>query len=241
MKNEGTENTKLLLTSAGIISILLGVLPLAGFQLLGKYGYPELIRESPKVILESIYQARNVIPYLYYAGVGGAGLCVIFLSILMGIILNNAGEKTLSELGKYCGIINGLCLYGGILRWTFLFPKLAEFRALGTYDTETIDLVFKSFNTYVGDTIAEHVGFTFMFLWVLFFSIALIKTKVITKWLGFSGIGLCLLVLYGNLEFFGVPGAFIANRLAAELVAVWAMLLGINLILKRNTAFSDKP
>jgi hypothetical protein len=236
VKTEGVANSKTLFLATGILAIVTGALPFTGFMLMGQYGYPELIRESPQVILSSLYQARSVLPYLYYAGVGGAGLGIIFLAILLGKILAKAGETTFGELGKYCGMINGLCLYGGILRWTFLFPKLAEFRIEGSYDANAIDLVFKSFNTYVGDTIAEHVGFTFMFLWILFFCIAILKTGLLNRWIAIVGMALGALVLYGNTEFFGAPGAFMANRLSADLVALWIVALGIVLIAKRNRA-----
>lgn len=235
MSRTSIEHHRGLFVAAGITSILAGLLPAIGFQLLGNYGYPELIRETPQVILGTIYDTGNALPYLYYIGIGGAGIGIFFVALLLGKIFQLAGDDTWGYLGKYCAMVDGLCLYGGIIRWTFLFPMLARFRAEGAYDTKTVDLVFEAFSTYVGDTIAEHVGFTFMFLWVLFFSIAILKTGVLNRWLAVVGVALSLLVLYGNLEFFGAPGAFWANREGADWVALWAIALGVNLLWRRNT------
>jgi hypothetical protein len=234
MSKTSTGPNRSLFIAAGAVSILAGTLPVIGFQLLGNYGYPELIRETPQVILGTIHETGNALPYLYYIGVGGAGIGIFFLALLLEKIFHLAGDDTWGYLGKYCAMVNGLCLYGGIIRWTFLFPLLARFRVEGIYDTRSVDLVFEAFSTYVGDSIAEHVGFTFMFFWVLFFSIAILKTRVLNKWLGLAGIFLSIVIFYGNLEFFGAPGAFWANRNGAEWVPLWAIALGVNLIWIRN-------
>ncbi len=234
-------NNKSLFIISGIMSIAGGMLATVGFLLLGKYfGYPEIIRETPQIILEKLYETRNIVPYLYYIGVGGAGICIFFLSLLLRKIFQLAGDDIWSYLGKYCGMVVGICLYAGIIRYTFLFPLLAKLRVEGIYDPKTIDLVFEAFNTYVGDSIAEHVQFTFMFFWLLFFSIAILKTRIINKWIAILGIILSIIIFYGNLEFFGVPGAFLANRQGADFVALWVIALGINLIWIRNIKLNDK-
>jgi hypothetical protein len=234
MRSSSTDSTKALFVAAGAIAIITGILPMAGTILLSGFGYPEIIRETPQVILTRLYEMRATVPYLYYMGIGGAGLGVFFLTVLLSRIFQAAGDSTWGQLGKYCGMVNGLCLYGGIIRWTFLFPALAELRTGGGADPRTVDVVFKAFNTYVGDSIAEHVGFTFMALWLAFMSLAILKTKIVNKWMGISGLILGLVVMYGNLEFFGLPGAFAVNRTCVELVPLWAMALGVHLIWIRD-------
>jgi hypothetical protein len=228
-------NRKSLFCVAGILSIAAGLVATIGFLLLSKYfGYPEIIREAPQVILSKLHETRHSVPFLYYIGIGGAGLCIFFLSFLLSKIFQLAGDDLWSTLSKYCGMVVGFCLYAGIIRYTFLFPLLAQYRFEGIYDPETIDLIFDAFNTYIGDSIAEHVQFTFMFFWLLFISLSILKTRIINKWIAILGIILSIIILYGNLEFFGVPGAFWANRQGADFVALWVIALGINLLLIRN-------
>lgn len=230
---------KTLCVVAGILSISVGMVVTIGFVLLGRYfGYPEIIRESPQIILAKLYETRHVVPYLYYAGVGGGGICIFFLSLFLRKIFQLAGEELWSDVGQYCGMIVGICLYAGIIRYTFLFPLLARFRVEGAYDPNTIDLVFEAFNTYIGDSVAEHVQFTFMFFWLLFFSIAILKTRILNSWLAIGGIILSIIIFYGNLEFFGAPGAFWANRQGADFVALWTLALGVNLLWVRNRAIT---
>jgi hypothetical protein len=234
MRISSVNSSKNLFVAAGIMAILTGFLPIAGTLLLTGFGYPDIIRETPELILTRLHEARATVPYLYYAGIGGAGLGALFLTFLMSEILGKAGGGLWGRLGKLCGAVDGLCLYAGILRWTFLFPSLAAMRAEGAYDSRTIDLVFKAFNTYVGDTVAEHVGFTFMFLWMVFICVGMLKTGKFAKWIPVSGLAASAVVLYGNLEFFGAPGAFAVNRAAAEIAAAWLIAFGVYLILKRG-------
>lgn len=225
-----------LFVGTGIVSIFIGVVASVGFFVLGKvFGYPEIIRETPSVILGRLYKMRSSVPYLYYIGVGGAGLGIFFLSLLLRKILLLAGEDFWGYLGKNSGMIVGVLLYAGIIRWTFLFPMLALLRVEGTYDPQLIDLVFEAFNTYVGDSVAEHVQFTFMFFWLMGFCVAMLKTKIVSKWIAVSGLVIGAIILYGNLEFFGLPGAFWANRKGSDFVGLWTIALGVNLILGRKT------
>jgi hypothetical protein len=223
---------KNLMRVTGFLMVFGGCIAMIGFIILGPvFGYPEIIRAEPSVLLKKLHEQRHLVPYLYYIGVGGAGLCLLFASILFRKILRQAGEDLWSELGQFCGMISGLLLYAGIIRYTFLFPFLAEQRASGKYPSETVDLVFMAFNKYVGDSIAEHVQFTFTSLMFVFFGIAILKTKVVNKWIGWFGIIVSAILIYGNTEMFGVSSAFIFNRIGADLIGVWTIAVGINLLI----------
>ncbi len=227
-----THKNSALFRATGLFAITGGLIAVLGFLALKPtFGYPEIIRESPEVLLNKLYEQRHIVPYLYYAGVGGGGVCIFFFSILIRRIFQQSGEDLWSHLGHFCGIITGVLLYTGIIRYTFLFPLLAEFRVTGVYPPEMVDLVFKAFNTYVGDSIAEHVQFTFTSLMLIFFGISILKTQVIKKWIGIFGIFTAGILVYGNLEPFGAPGAFMFNRIGADLIAVWLICAGINLLL----------
>ncbi len=227
---------KPLFSAAGIIAVSGGVVIIAGVTALKFiFGYPDIIRAEPAVILERLYGNINTVPYLYYIGVGGAGICILMFSILFEKILNNAGEEVWSALGKVCGIITGILLYAGIIRYSILFPRLAVMRHSGMYNTETIDLIFKSMNSYIGDSLAEHVQFTFTSFMMLFFGISIIRTKIISKWIAVFAFITMGVMIIGNLEQFGVKFAFIFNRTGAKMLAAWLIVTGAALLLKKDT------
>jgi len=217
--------------AAGILAICGGMVVIAGFTALKfVFGYPEIIRAEPGVILERLYTTRHVVPYLFYAGVGGAGICILLFSVLFEKILRNAGEEVWSSLGKICGIIAGVLLYAGIIRYSILFPKLAMIRHSGEYSKETIDLVFLAMNTYIGFSIAEHVQFIFSSFTLLFFGISVLRTRIVSRWIAIFGFVTLPILIIGNFEQFGMNYAFIFNRIGAMMLAAWFIIIGALLL-----------
>ena len=227
------KNQKLLLGLSGLLAVLGGTVIITGVTALKHFfGYPDIIRADPVTILEKLYSTSHIVPYLYYFGVGGAGLCLTLFAASFGKTLNNSGEEIFSSLGKICGITAGILLYAGIVRYSFLFPRLAEMRHSGLYNAETIELIFKSMNTYIGDSIAEHVQFTFTSLMFIFFGLSIRKTDVLPKWTAYLGFIIAAVIIIGNLEQFGFKFAFIFNRTGAKLLALWLLSSGIILLYK---------
>jgi len=227
---------------AGTFACLGGVVIIAGVTALKYFfGYPEIIRAEPGLILERLHQTRNIVPYLYYVGVGGAGVCLALFSVVFEKLLSRLGEETLSALGKVCGIAAGVLLYAGIIRYSILFPRLAAMRHSGDFNNETIDLVFKAMNTYIGDSIAEHVQFTFTSLMLLFFNLAILRTKVVPRPIAWFGLVTVAVLLIGNLEQFGVSSAFIFNRTGAKMLAAWLLATGAALLVRRKRLSDVQP
>lgn len=220
-----------LFRATGVLSILGGAMALIGFILLKlTFGYPEIIRAQPGVLLGRLHQTRHIVPYLYYVGIGGAGVCILFFSSLFARILKNNGEEVYSSLGKVCGIITGILLYAGIIRYSILFPKLALLRETTNINKETIDLVFTAMNTYIGESLAEHVQFTFTSFMLLFFGLSNLKAKIVSKWISYLGILTMIVLLIGNLEPFGMDFAFKFNRIGGAMIAIWLIAVGGGLL-----------
>lgn len=216
---------------AGIVSICAGLLVILCVAGLKHYfGYPEIIREEPGIIMERLLKAKSTVPYLYYFGVGGFGITVFFFSILFSQSLSESGEKIWSGLGRVCGIVSGVLLYVGIIRYSILFPKLAQLRESGEYSADSIDLVFITMNTYVGESVAEHSQFLFTALMLIFFAVSAMKIRVLPKWLCLISILIGIIDLIGNLEHFGFSFAFMFNRTGPMLLSIWMIITGVILI-----------
>lgn len=228
------DHKKTLFSAAGGIAVCGGVCIVCGVAALKHFfGYPDIIRAEPAVIMQRLHATRHIVPYLYYFGVGGAGLCLFLFSLLFGKILHDAGEEIWSLLGKACGIVAGVLLYVGIIRYSILFPHLASMRESGVYNNEMIDLIFNAMNTYVGESVAEHAQFTFSALMFLFFGVSILKTKALPRWIGWFALATTAVILIGNLEHFGLKFAFIFNRTAAKMLALWLLSAGTALLFMR--------
>ena len=229
--------TRKLQLSTGALAAVSGSLFFIGFLLLKThFGYPDMIRAAPSVLLPKLHEQRHLVPYIYYVGVGIGGLCLFFFSLLARRLFEEGGENTWSYLASRCGMISGLLLYAGIIRYTFLFPYLAEQREVGAYDTQTIDLVFQAANIYIGNSLAEHVEFTFTFFMLLFFNLANLQARLAQTWVSAVGFIAAAFILYGNSEFlFSLPGAFMCNRIGSAALAIWLIVFGVSLV-RRATA-----
>jgi hypothetical protein len=224
--------TRRLQISTGALAAMSGTLFFVGFLLLKTYfGYPDMIRAAPDVLLPKLHEQRHLVPYLYYVGVGIGGLCLFFFSLLARRLFAECGEDIWSYLASRCGMISGLLLYAGIIRYTFLFPYLAEQRAAGVYDPNTVDLVFQAANIYIGNSLAEHVEFTFTFFMLLFFNLANLKARLAQTWVSIVGFIAAAFIFYGNSEFlFALPGAFASNRIGSAALAVWLIAFGVSVV-----------
>ena len=221
------------LIAAGIVAVTGAAVIIAGVTALKHvFGYPDIIRAKPEVIMERLAATAHVTPYLYYFGVGGAGLCIFIFSILFARLMAKNGEDLFSAVGKGAGMVGGTLLYAGIIRYSILFPRLASLRESGAYDRGSIDLVFYSLNSYIGDSIAEHAQFTFTAIMILCFGIAIIRTKIVSRWAAVFGFLTVPVIIIGNLEQFGVKAAFIFNRTGAKMLALWLLAVGVLLIMK---------
>ncbi|MBN2531205.1 MAG: DUF4386 family protein [Deltaproteobacteria bacterium] len=223
-----SEKQTLIVTA--VMSIVTALLMGTCFGMLGAFfGYPEIIRETPQVLLTRLYEQRHIVPYLYY-GLGIAGVLIVFTALLIHESIRIFGGSIFSVMGRVSGVIVGVLLFTGILRYVVLFPYLADQYMNGNSEKETLILVFQSFQYHVGVCVTEHAMFFFLSLMLVFFSVALLKTGRLGRWTAIFGIATAVLLFYGNFELFDVPYAFSVNRLASKLSGVWLIFLGITII-----------
>ncbi len=79
----------------------------------------------------------------------------------------------------------------GLIRWPFLVPYLARV-AVGPGGPparrEAVDVVFQSFNRYLGVGVGEHLGYALTGAWSVLAGVALTQTSAVPEWLGIPGI-----------------------------------------------------
>ena len=102
---------------------------------------------------------------------------------------------------------------------------------------DAVDVVFQTFNRYLGVAVGEHLGYLFTGLWTALAGVALIQSDVLHRLFGVVGLLLAPLFVVGSLEFVG-PFEVRGWKLAGTLVplayigwSVWLLALGIGLLL----------
>ena len=91
------------------------------------------------------------------------------------------GTPILLAVATTVGVLAAAVQFLGLIRWPFLVPYLA--RAAAEPDAsparlEAVDVVFQSFNRYLGVAVGEHLGYLLTGTWTLLMGVALTQTTV---------------------------------------------------------------
>lgn len=221
----------MIITSAAILSLVSSlVICTSILGLVFTFGYPKIIRKKPSVILNKLYERRKSVPYFYYL-FGFAGFVLVFASIMIGKVEEMSGEVLFSQCGKVCGIIYGVLLFVGITRYTKLFPEIAKMKAEHSIDDKEADILFKALNSYIGETVTEHIAFIFLSAMIFCVSLSALISGCVASFISYSGIVIAVGLAIGNLEFLGFKKVFVVNRIFSSLGGIWLFIFGIGLLI----------
>ena len=106
--------------------------------------------------------------------------------------------------------------------------RVAAEAAPGSARADAVDVVFQSFNRYLGVAVGEHLGYAFTGVWSILAGIALLDSSAVAAWLGIAGIALGPLFVLCSLEFVGRdedPGWTLAETLTPLTYVAWSLWL----------------
>lgn len=217
-------------TVAGILAILSALCIMGSMiGLMFSFGYPKIIREHPITILKRMQCKKTEIPLLFYLfGIGG--FLVVQTSIALCFTEQSKGELIWSNFAYINGIIYGVLLFAGILRYTKTFPLLSSQMLNKQISEAEAGQLYKILNTYIGETITEHVAFVFLSFMIFCNSFSLLSMNFTADWISIFGLIVAIGLFVGNLEFLGIKKLFVVNRVFSSLSAVWFLLLGVCLL-----------
>jgi hypothetical protein len=164
---------------------------------------------------------------------------LIPLAVLVARALDDA-NGTLLIVGATVGVLAGLVQLLGLIRWPFLVPYLARVDAdpdATPAQREAVDVVFQSFNRYLGVAVGEHLGYLLTGTWTILVGAAFTQTTVAPGWIGIPGIVIGAVLALCSLEFVG-PAEHDGWKLAATLTpftyiawSLWLVTCGLALLL----------
>lgn len=222
----------------GSLFILFGLITLAAFQLLiMNFEYPDILRKGIGYTLTKYNEGGASLQLLWY-GMTFGSLCMIIAAPLLHVYLkerNIVQATTIATFAFSAGLFNTL----GFIRWVFMLPALAQtYNNSKTSQTtkEAIEVVFNAFHLYAGFSIGEHLGFLFLGLFGIVFSIVILKHKLFGAWLAWLGIIGASGTLIGMLEGAGLQQAAIAAQIGSTLQILWVILVGVMMLRPQHSA-----
>jgi hypothetical protein len=224
--------------AAGLLLIALPIAFNAAFAALAvKFGYPDILRHPTEEVLGRFRDGGFSLVLIWW-GFAMTAVLLAPLAVLVSGALPGA-DSVLLGVGTTVGVLAALVQFLGLIRWPFLVPYLA--RAAAEPDAtaarkEAIDIVFQSFNRYLGVAVGEHLGFLLTGAWSILVGSAVIQDAQLPVWLGIAGIAIGAVLVLCSLEFVG-PFEPKGWKLAATLTPItyfvwslWLIATGIALL-----------
>ena len=222
-------------------SILLIALPVAfnaAFAALAaKFDYPDILRKPTAEILDRFRRGGAGLVTLWWSFAMTAVLFVP-LAILLPSALDEADPAVLA-LSVGIGVLAGTVQFLGLIRWAFMVPYLARAYHADDANAETraaIDVVFQSFNRYLGVAVGEHLGYLLTGAWSVLVGVALLQQGTVLPAVGVAGVvigiilALCALEFVGPFEEKGWRLAGIATPFVYIAWSLWLIVTGIVLL-----------
>jgi hypothetical protein len=205
--------------------------------LASRFDYPDILRRPTTEVLERFRQGGTSLVMIWWAF---AMTAVLFAPLVVLVSATLAGaDATLLVLATTVGVVAAAVQFLGLIRWPFLVPYLARESAglpAGSSRSEAIDVVFQSFNRYLGVAVGEHLGFALTGIWSVLAGAAMVQSDALASWLGVAGIIVGAGLLVCSFEFVGrhePAGWRFAGRLtpiAYVLWSLWLITVGVALL-----------
>jgi hypothetical protein len=222
-------------TAAGLLLILLPLAFNACFALLAaRFDYPDVLRLPTGEVLERFRAGGTGLILLWWAFAMTAVLLapavVLFSTSLAG------ADGHLQIVAAFIGILAATVQFLGLIRWPFLVPYLAREAEAAKGDANreaAVDIVFQSFNRYLGVAVGEHLGYLLTGAWTVLAGIAMTQSSATPGWLGIIGVAIgaalatCAFEFVGAFEDRGWPVAEKLTPIAYVAWSVWLVASGI--------------
>jgi hypothetical protein len=217
-------------TLAGLSLIAVPLAFNAAFGLLAaRFDYPDVLRRPTADVLEAFRAGGTPLVLLWW----GFALTAVLLAPLVVLFSRAIGDAdpTLLAVATTVGVLAAAVQFLGLVRWPFLVPYLARaFAEPGAAEArrEAIDVVFQSFNRYLGVAVGEHLGYALTGAWTTLSGVALTQTAAAPSWLGFLGLVIGPVLMLCSLEFVGGherDGWRLAERLTPVTYIAWSLWL----------------
>lgn len=223
------------MNTPAFVGTLLIVLPIvfnsAFVALRRTFDYPGILRRPTDEVLAR-FRAGGTRLVLTWWVLAMTAVAAVPVAVLLSIALVGA-SGTVRIVAAAVGILAALLQFVGLIRWPFLVPYLARVAAepeLSPARREAVDIVFQSFNRYLGVAVTQQLGSLFTGAWGALIGVAVTQSTVAPDWVGIVGIVVGLLLVVCSLEFFGPferDGWKFAGMLTPITHIVWSVWLAI--------------
>ena len=193
------------------------------------FDYPGILRRPTGEVLTRFRQGGSTLILLWWL----LALSALLFAPLVVLLSRSIGDAdaTLLAVATTTGVLASVVQFLGLVRWPFLVPYLARTAAepdASEARRDAVDVVFQSFNRYLGVGVGEHLGYLLTGAWSVLAGAALRQTGEVPSWLGVPGIVVGVVLMLCSLEFVGgfePTGWKLAGDVVPFAYIVWSLWL----------------
>ena len=223
--------------AAGALLILIPIVFTVCFTLLQTlFEYPDILRQPTAEVLTKFQAGGPSLVAVWYV-LTLTAILFIPISLLVHRVLADREASTLLWIATTFGVVAGVAQTLGFLRWPFLVPSLAQaYLAPGASAAQqaATAAVFDAFNRYAGMAVGEHLGYLSTSVWTFLIAARMLRVPLFGRWIGIAGMALAIGVATGLLEPAGVAWAGAVNAISYLAWAVWLMVVGVVLLIRKT-------
>lgn len=205
-----------------------------------QFEYPDILRQPTADVLSKFQAGGTTLIASWYVLTLTAVLFIPVVVLFHTVLAEQRASVTLWIATSF-GVVAGLAQALGFLRWPFLVPHLAQaYLEPGASEAQraAAAMVFEAFHRYAGMAIGEHLGYLSTSVWTFLVAGVMLRTPLFSRWLGVIGMLLAVGVAAGLFEPAGLELAGTINALSYLAWALWLMVVGVVLLVRKPAATS---
>jgi hypothetical protein len=195
------------------------------------FDWPDVLRRPAAEVLPSFAAGGPALVWTWFATGWSYGLLAVPVLLLPGVL--GLRDDPALRVATSLGAVSVLLSLVGFLRWVFVVPALADSWVAGDAPTRTaVAAAWTAQHQFGGALLGEHLGQLLAIAWSVTFSVVVLRTRVLPRWLGGTGVavGALYLLNQGDVLATAVPGVPVwspAGFLGSSLWGLWVIALGV--------------
>jgi Domain of unknown function (DUF4386) len=217
-------------TTGGLFLVGALAFAVAATVLSSTFDWPDILREPADVVLPAFVAGGTSLVWTWFATAWTYAILLVPI-LLLPTVLGRRSDPVL-RAATYVGAASVLLSLIGFLRWVFVVPPLADSYVAGDAVTRAaVDAAWTAQHQFGGALLGEHLGQLFAIGWSVTLSVVILRSGVLPRWLGVSGlvVSVAYLLNQGDILATAVPGFPVwdlAGLLGSTGWGLWVAVLG---------------
>jgi hypothetical protein len=208
----------------------------AATALSSTFDWPDILREPADVVLPAVVAGGTGLTWTWFATAWTYAILLVPI-LLLPAALGRQRDAGL-RVATYVGAASVVLALIGFLRWVFVVPPLADSYVSGDAMTRAaVDAAWTAQHQFGGALLGEHLGQLLAVAWSVAVSVTILRTRVLPRWLGATGLVASALYLsnQGDILATAVPGFPVwdlGGFIGSSVWGLWVVALGVMVLLR---------